>query len=322
MSSDLVSVTLRAAGFVALFQAAGIAFFMAIFGDRLIHAGAGIRRLGLAAASGGILLLLTHQAFDAARMADDFAGLFDFDLQRLALFSTGGAAHLMQALGLALVALGLWRPKRFGSFITIAGAAFATVAFALTGHTSVHAMRWLLVPLLVIHLAIVAFWFGALAPLFMISKREVLNDASWIVNRFSAVATWLVPCIVLAGLAIALILAPDLSVLRRPYGQLLAVKLLGFILLMILAAFNKWRLTPMFAAGRVASGSALRRSIAIEYALIVIVLSVTAALTAFFSPEGVTSVTASGTMPGSSQRITAAVTITPAELRWSSGREI
>ena len=322
MSPDLVSVTLRAAGFVALFQAAGIAFFLAIFGDRLIHAGAGIRRLGLAAASGGILLLLTHQVFEAARMADDFSGLFDTDLQRLALFSTGGAAHLMQALGLALVALGLRRPKRFRSFITIAGAAFATVAFALTGHTSVHAMRWLLVPLLVIHLTIVAFWFGALAPLFMISKREVLNDASWIVNRFSAVATWLVPCIVLAGLAMAFILAPDLSVLRRPYGQLLMVKLLGFILLMILAAFNKWRLTSMFAAGRVASGSALRRSIAIEYALIVILLSVTAALTAFFSPEGVTSVTASGTMPSSSQRVTTAETITPAELRWSSEREI
>ena len=285
MSPDLVSVTLRAAGFVALFQAAGIAFFLVIFGDRLIHAGVGIRRLGLAAASGGILLVLTHQAFEAARMADDFSGLFDTDLQRLALFSTGGAAHLMQALGLALVALGLWRPKRFGSFITIAGAAFATVAFALTGHTSVHALRWLLVPLLVIHLAIVAFWFGALAPLFLISRREALSDAAWILNQFTAIATWLVPCILLAGLTMAIILAPDLSVLRRPYGQLLAVKLVGFGLLMVLAALNKWQLAPAFAAGRVRSESALRRSIAIEYVLIVIVLSVTAALTTFFSFE-------------------------------------
>ena len=143
MSPDLVSVTLRAAGFVALFQAAGIAFFIAIFGDRLVHASSGIRRLGLMAALGGIVLLLAQQALDAARMADDFAGLFDVDMQRLALFSTSGAAHLLLALGLALVALGLWRPKRFGSFITIAGAAFATVAFALTGHTSVHATQFI-----------------------------------------------------------------------------------------------------------------------------------------------------------------------------------
>ena len=285
MSPDLVSVTLRAAGFVALFQAAGIAFFLAIFGDRLIHAGAGIRRLGLAAASGGILLLLTHQAFEAARMADDFAGLFDTDMQRLALSSTGGAAHLIQVLGLLLVALGLWRPKRFGSFMTIAGATLAIVAFTITGHTSVHVMRWLLAPLLMVHLTVVAFWFGALAPLFLISRREALSDAARILNQFSAIASWLVPCILLAGLTMAIILAPDLSALRRPYGQLLAVKLVGFGLLMVLAAVNKWRLAPAFTAGRATSGAALRHSIAVEYALIVVVLSVTAVLTSFFSSE-------------------------------------
>ena len=285
MSPDLVSLTLRAAGFVALFQAAGIAFFLAIFGDRLIHAGAGIRRLGLAAASGGILLLLTHQAFEAARMADDFAGLFDTDMQRLALSSTGGAEHLMQVLGLLLIALGLRRQTRFSSLISIAGATLATASFAITGHSSVHTMRWLLVPLLVIHLTVIAFWFGALAPLFIISKRETRSDAAWVLNKFSAIATWLVPSIVLAGLAMAFILVPDLSVLHRPYGQLLAVKLAGFGLLMVLAAVNKWRLAPAFTAGRATSGAALRHSIAVEYALIVVVLSVTAVLTSFFSSE-------------------------------------
>lgn len=83
MSPDIVSVTLRAAGFVNLFQAAGIAFFLAQFLDRLTHAGTCIRRPGLVAASGGVLLLLAHHDAEATRMADDFSDLFDWDLQRL-----------------------------------------------------------------------------------------------------------------------------------------------------------------------------------------------------------------------------------------------
>ena len=83
MSPDVVSVTFRAAGFVNLFQAAGIAFFLAQFLDRLTHAGTRVRRPGLVSASDGVLLLLAHQDAETIRMADGFSGLFDWDLRRL-----------------------------------------------------------------------------------------------------------------------------------------------------------------------------------------------------------------------------------------------
>ena len=83
----------------------------------------------------------------------------------------------------------------------------------------------------------------------------------------------------------AFMLAPDVSVLRRPYGELLAAKVIGFGLLLGLAALNKWRWVPALAAGETAARAALRRSIATEYALIAAVLSITAVLTAFYSPE-------------------------------------
>ena len=56
-------------------------------------------------------------------------------------------------------------------------------------------------------------------------------------------------------------------------------------MLMGFAALNKWRWVPGLAANLVASRAALRRSIAAEYLLIVIVLAVTAVLTTFYSPE-------------------------------------
>jgi putative copper resistance protein D len=72
-------------------------------------------------------------------------------------------------------------------------------------------------------------------------------------------------------------------VLRHPYGQLLIVKLSGFLLLMVLAAANRWRWAPALAAGRPAT--ALRRSIAMEIVLLVAVLFTTAVLTTYFSPH-------------------------------------
>jgi putative copper resistance protein D len=81
------------------------------------------------------------------------------------------------------------------------------------------------------------------------------------------------------------VLVPDLSVLRRPYGLLLLGKVCGFGLLMALAAFNKWRLTPELSAGVAKSLRAVRYSITAEFLLIVAVLGLTATLTAFYSPE-------------------------------------
>src|SRR4029077_14399767 len=96
---------------------------------------------------------------------------------------------------------------------------------------------------------------------------------------------WLVPLIPLAGLGMAAVLLPDFAALLAPYGLLLGAKLMLFAALMGLAALNKLRLSPALARGEPAALPRLRRSLAAEYVLICAVLSVTAALTGFFSPS-------------------------------------
>jgi putative copper resistance protein D len=91
------------------------------------------------------------------------------------------------------------------------------------------------------------------------------------------------PLILVAGLAMAWLLTGTLKVLGKPYGELLIIKLAGFGLLMVLAAYNRWRLTSTYEEAR--SEASLRRSLAAEYVLIVAVLSVTAVLTTLYSPE-------------------------------------
>jgi putative copper export protein len=120
-------------------------------------------------------------------------------------------------------------------------------------------------------------------PLVLVLRLESHGSAAGLLMRFSRRAGWLVPLILLAGLAMAWILAGSLSVLSQPYGQLLLAKLAGFVLLMLFAAYNRWKLTP--ALQQAASSAALRRCIAAEYVLIAAVLSVTAVMTTFFSPD-------------------------------------
>lgn len=282
MTPDLLSVIIRALGFTALFQAAGAGFFLVVFGDSVPGAGTAIRRVGRGSAALGAVLILAHLGLDAARLSGDFEGFRDQDLQRLAWSSKSGISQLVQVTGLCMVLASLCKPQISGTVWASIGGAVAVGGFLITGHTSTHVLRLVLAPLLALHLLVVGFWFGSLLPLALVIRLESHATAAAVLTRFSVIAAWLVPLILVAGLTMAWLLAGSLTVLGTPYGELLIAKLAGFGLLMVLAANNKWRLTPAFGAAR--SGTSLRRSIVAEYVLIVAVLSVTAVLTAFYSP--------------------------------------
>ncbi len=292
MSPDLLSVTLRAAAFICLFQAAGTALFLALFGDELSVSRTRIVRLARRAALAAAPLLLAHAAIEAARMAGDYAGLADGGLQRLGWYSADGAAHALQALGALCIAAGLRGSNATGSraricqVLALAGVPLALLPFLLTGHTSVHPLRVWLAPLLAVHVLIIAFWFGALAPLYIVVARESAAVAAQTLRAFSAYATWLVPLILVAGVALALVLVPGIAVIRQPYGILLLVKLAGFAVLMGLAGLNRSRLVPALSLPQRSEPTArmLRSSLATEFCLLSAVLSVTAVLTTFFSP--------------------------------------
>src|ERR1700733_6935784 len=166
--------------------------------------------------------------------------------------------------------------------LALIGAAAIIASFALTGHTAVNAWRALLAPLLLTHIAIVTFWFGSLAPLRQVLRLEPAAQAAAAVARFSALAVWLVPPIAVAGIGMALLLLPDAAALRRPYGLMLLTKVALFALLMGLAAVNRLRLAPALARSQAREPP--RRTLALEFVLICVVLAVTALLTGRYSP--------------------------------------
>lgn len=166
--------------------------------------------------------------------------------------------------------------------ISLVGALLSITAFTLVGHTSVAPHRLAAAALVTLHLLVVAFWLGALWPLYLAAKKEQRATTARVIDAFSLTAVWVVPLILLAGIGLTAVLVPSLAVFRQPYGQLLLLKVGLFAMLMAMASLNKWRFGPACAEGNTA---AFERSVVIEYVLICAVLAITAALTTFYSPE-------------------------------------
>jgi copper resistance protein D len=285
MNADQVSAAFRGAGFVALLQTVGAALFLALFGRYLTRSRPLLERVVRWFALATALLLIPQYLLEAARMADDLSAVLDPDLQSLAVHSALSAVLAMRLVGCAVLVASLGRGTATRSFFVFLGMMAVAASFALTGHTVGNHWQFLLAPLLSIHVAIVAFWFGALIPLYVACGRETPHDAAALTQAFSRVAAWLVPVILLAGAAMAVVLVRHLSVLTTPYGYALLGKLLGFTALMGVAALNKWRLGPALAAGKRRGVASFRYSLAAEYALLSAVLCLTATMTLLYSPE-------------------------------------
>jgi copper resistance protein D len=217
-------------------------------------------------------------------MTGTFVGIFDASLQWMLLESSAGSARMLRIFGLVLLGASLYMPKRLRAALGLFGVASAIGSFGLMGHTSVHELRWILAPLLFIHLSVVAFWFGSLLPLGVVTGFENASDRNQILATFSNIALWTVPAIAVAGVSILYLLLPNLAALQTPYGISAIAKSSGFVVLMVLAGLNKMRYLPGIQAGDAMSLRGIRRSMAMEWVVICLVFTFTAVMTALFSP--------------------------------------
>jgi copper resistance protein D len=284
MPIDATSALVRALSFIAMFQASGAAMVIAVFGARLQQSAPGIRKLGAFSAIAGLVLVAAHYALEAGRMAGSLSGVFDMELQQLVFDSPMRSAAGWRLAGLSMIACFLWREGRAATAASLAGGLSVAIAFTFVGHTAEESRAAWLPFALTLHLLVVAFWFGSLVPLIVISRVESGQLASQVVAAFTRIASVLVPGLFVFGLALTLALVDSWTVFRENYGLLLLGKVLGFARLMALASLNKWRSGPAIARTPAAAVS-FQRVVAAEYLLICDVLLVTAVMTTFFSPE-------------------------------------
>jgi putative copper export protein len=286
LAADTVVLALRALTFVAIFQAVGNALFVDLFGARLsARVEERVRTLARIAAVAALCLAVGHYMLMPAWLAGNLGQTFDTSLSELVRESDAGTAHIVRIVGLAVLFLSLDRRTRLNTIAMRVAVALTLVSFALMGHTVIHPLRWLLAPLLLVHVGVAAFWFGALWPLHEVAAREPAERGAAAIAAYTRLATRLVPAVLICGALIALVFIRSVADLATAYGALVLGKALAFGVLMYLAAQNKRRYVPGGTAAGPGDMRAFQRTAVAEWSVLAVVLVATALMTALYAPE-------------------------------------
>ena len=283
-------MVLAAAAFYAsaLVATGGVLFRLALPWKR---GGVGLRLAVVTAAWVALALLLLQWPLQAGFLG---GGTLDAALDPMLLGivfeSAQGSRTILAASGLLLlhgVLIDSGRMRYLGFGLILTGVILVFLAFTQVGHTR-DEPRWLLAGLLLVHLAAVAFWVGALLPLYRMAGQAVPPKvAARVLAAFGGMASVTVGVLLVAAVGLSgLLLGGIAAFLETTYGQTLLLKIALVLLLLALAAMNKWRLVPAFERGEPNADRRLRRSILGEGILVLLILFVTALLTTTTSPNG------------------------------------
>lgn len=287
--ADVLTISVRFALFVDLMLIVGLAAFLLYALGREERRNAGVaailfRPLAWLCALGLVISLVGIIALTASMQG---VGLFAVDHTMLVTMiceTDVGAAWVYRmtalAAGFAAATQLAKRPTIAATILMIAGsAALATLIWA--GHAgaseglpgTIHRASDAL------HMIAAALWLGAIAAFLILlsPRRGGLAPAQMAIaarglDRFASVGTICVLVVAATGLVNAQMIVGAANLggsLSVPYGQLLLAKLLLFASMLVLAAANRWRLTPALTVS-LADGDpriaiiAMRRSLLLE----------------------------------------------------------
>jgi putative copper resistance protein D len=215
----------------------------------------------------------------------------------LSFMITGTGLGMAMVARAAIALLGLvvvvaLTPGRAIWWLTVVLGLLVAASFAWTGHGAATEGPGGVIHLVadVIHTVAAALWLGALAALTILLLRRTAQDDLAIhraLHGFAGLGTLAVALLVVTGLANSwFLVGPERleGLGTNLYGQLLIAKLVLFVLMLALAADNRYRLTPSLglklqgAEDPVAALQRLRRSIAVEAALGAAILGLVAVM--------------------------------------------
>ncbi len=184
------------------------------------------------------------------------------------------------------------------------------LTFSASGHASSQSQPVLGVALHAVHFGSVSIWMGGLVSLLLLGSlsfdEQTKVGGIQIVHRYSRLATWTLPVAVATGVVQSWQLLGGFSeITNSSFGRLLLVKVLGVVLIVVLAVFARSVLAKTEA-------TSIRRGILVEALVGIGVLALTAALVASSPVE-----MSSGAQPSNSVTLVqdgliADLTLTPA----------
>ncbi|WBB53526.1 FixH family protein [Verrucosispora sp. WMMD573] len=300
---DLLRQGAEAVAYLGLLVGAGLLVFLLV----LLRAEAPVLRrrlLRLAGWSAGLTVLARLVLVPAVPAWQDGRGLtaiFDGAQWLTGLRSEEALSSVLVVLGLGAA---LWATATVGAktgpavagqparraalaALAFAGVALAWGAVALVGHTRTYGPAWLVVPADILHVTTAGVWLGGLValPWALTRSADLSADAAVrTVAAFSRTAAVLVGLLSAAGLLVAWrILRSWEPLWATSYGLALLTKVGLTIVVLVVAAHNRFRLVPRVLAadrddGSVVAWRLLRRTVRVEAVLLVGVVVATGIL--------------------------------------------
>jgi putative copper resistance protein D len=278
--ADLLNIILRFALYVDLL----LLFGLALFGLYSFNALLRFRPLLRGMAVTGALLSVAGLVLMTRAMSGEtqLAALWPH-LQMMLLETDVGLAWALRMTALAIVVIrpGLWPASLAG--------AIALASLAWSGHGAMDEgwLRFWHFLSDILHMLAAGAWLGALLALVLMASGRIgdtslrlLADA---VKRFEWVGALIVLTVSVTGVMnYFFIVGPRLDgVLFGTYGLLLAIKVLAFAVMLVLAALNRFHLGPSLQQSlrdgqHLIAANALRRSVVMELALALLIVALVA----------------------------------------------
>lgn len=280
----------------------------ALFGWLVAPVPARLRRGMAWAAAGGALAALLSIGLQGALLlaADSPRILLTVEPWAVAAGTSVLWRGAVVAAALSVVAATITRTRR----LPAAAAVVAAVGLALSGHAASGGAGTQ--ALLALHALAEAFWLGAFWPLAEILAAEGPGAAP-IIDRFSWLAVGAVALLLATGVTQAVLhLGSWASLVGTTHGRLILAKLLGADWLLTLAAVNRLHYTPRLRAVGSGAAGGLRRMIAVEAVVAVLVLGLTSGLTLTAPREH-----AAPQAPALSAPTAPSLTVTPSKAGWN-----
>ncbi|MFA9431642.1 copper resistance CopC/CopD family protein [Egicoccus sp. AB-alg2] len=265
-----VGPVLRGLSYLGVLLAAGAAAFSAwVAGSVLDRRAVGTWAVR-GAVVGAVASLLAVPVQTVAVTGRDLAGVFTpgGGLGETLVFSSFGQSTLLRLVALAAFVLAWQRlgdahqgGTRAHLEVLLTGA-LAAGSYLLDGHQRAVEPTWLLMGADLVHLLGAAVWLGGLVLLFGAVRTRRLDDdpvgAAGLVARFSRVAFWSVVALSAAGIAMSVVLVRVPRALTATgYGWTLVAKVAIVAVVLLAAAYNRWRLEPAIAARLAPAGGAV-----------------------------------------------------------------
>ncbi|MEC8327040.1 MAG: CopD family protein [Pseudomonadota bacterium] len=245
---------------------------------------------------GSIIIALIANAIwffaSTGAMAEEgIQGALDVDMLAIMWDSSVGDGTLLRGLGLALAIFAITSRIKFkyvllNSYLKqsmlVSSLLILAYSFTLLGHVS--ELGIFEMGLLMIHVLVVAWWFGALFPLKKACLQLSYIELHLLMENFGKQASIAVSLLLIAGLWLAIQLVGSVDALfSSSYGQALLLKLALVTSILGIAAKHKLKLVPQLKNNE--GREALSKSISIEMVVAFAILFVTAGLTSVVGPE-------------------------------------